>query len=116
MIVYGVQSGLYSIVAVYITSKVLDRILEGFNFSKVLYVISEQADLTTEMMMEKMHRGVTQMKGTGGFTKEEKGVLICVLGKKELTSALQIVKSVDPRAFVIIMDAREVRGKGFCEL
>ncbi len=113
MIVYGVKTGLYSMVAVFVTSRITDSILEGMKFAKILYIISSEPERIAESIMEKMGRGVTSLTGKGMYSGGDKKVLLCAVSKRQSVIVVQIVKTIDEHAFVIISDAREVLGEGF---
>lgn len=104
---------LYSILALYITTKIVDIILEGMNFAKVVYIISDHADEIADNIMQELDRGVTALNGTGMYTKSEKKVLFCVLQRGQLPELKILVKKIDPLAFVILGDVTEVLGEGF---
>ncbi len=114
--VYGLERGIYSVVTVFLTAKVLDWMLAGVDFAKTLYVITDKGDRVAGCLMEELLHGVTEINGVGKYSKDRKKVLLCVVKKKELTRALGLIKECDERAFVIISDAREVRGEGFTSL
>lgn len=113
MLVFGAFVGMYSIVAVFVTSKVIDRMIEGLSFAKMLYIISGKAEEIAERIMRKMDRGVTSLQGRGMYSGADRQVLLCAVSRKELVPILQLVRDMDERAFVIISDAREVMGEGF---
>ena len=113
MLVFGIRIALYSIVAVYITSRVMDRILDGLKFAKMLYIISEMPETIAGAVIKELERGVTALKGKGMYSGNGKEVLMCAVSRKEAVVVLQMVKSLDPDAFVIVSDVREVRGEGF---
>lgn len=115
-VVYGLERGIYSVVAVFLSAKVLDWMLAGVDFAKTLYIITDNGDGVAGCLMEELLHGVTEINGVGKYSKERKKVLLCVVKKKELTKALGLIKECDERAFVIIGDAREVRGEGFTSL
>jgi uncharacterized membrane-anchored protein YitT (DUF2179 family) len=105
--------GLYAIVSLFISSKVIDAILEGVNFAKAVYIISEKSEEIAQNILSELDRGVTALKGTGMFTGHDKTVLLCVLNRAQLPALKNMVKKIDPCAFVIMMDIREVLGEGF---
>lgn len=105
--------GLYATVAIYISSKVIDTILEGVNYAKAVFIISDQADLISQKVMREIDRGVTGLSGTGMYTGTEKRVLLCVLERTQIPKLKELVKDVDPKAFVVMTDVREVLGEGF---
>lgn len=113
MMVFGVRIGLYSIVAVVITTKLMDRILDGLKFAKLLYIVSDQTTRIADGILSEIERGVTSLQAKGMYSGEDKQVLMCVAPRREAVKILQLVKEKDENAFVIISDAREVMGEGF---
>ncbi len=113
--VFGINESLYAAIAIFITAKMSDGILEGLKFSKMAYIISEKSDAIAQEIMEKLDRGVTALNATGMYSGKERKVLLCVVSKKEIAAVLDIVNKNDRSAFVIISDAREVMGEGFIE-
>lgn len=104
---------LYAIVSLYISSKVIDAILEGVNFAKAVFIISDKPDEIARLILAELDRGVTALKGTGMYTGKDKQVLYCVLQRGQLPFLKELVKKTDSSAFVILMDIREVMGEGF---
>jgi uncharacterized membrane-anchored protein YitT (DUF2179 family) len=104
---------LYAIVTLFISSKVIDAVLEGVNFAKSVFVISDRPDEISERILKDLDRGVTALKGTGMYTGKDKQVLLCVLHRGQLPLLKEIVKIIDPKAFIILTDIREVLGEGF---
>ncbi len=113
MIVFGIRIGLYSIVAVAVTSKLMDRMIEGMKFAKLLYIVSDYADEVAEEILREMNRGVTSLSGRGMYSSHEKNVLMCAVSRKELVKIRRLVKTIDKQAFIIISDVREIMGEGF---
>lgn len=113
MAIFGIRSALYAIVAVFVTSKIMDGVTAGMRYAKVLYVISDEAQQIARLIMVEMKRGVTSLKGSGMYSKEEKDILMCVVSRREAVSMVKYVKEIDDKAFIIISDAREVMGEGF---
>lgn len=114
-IVFGLGNALYAIIAVYITAKVSDGILEGLKFAKMAYIISDEYEQIAQAIMTKMDRGVTGISSTGMYSSKERKMLFCVVSKKEIIRITEIAKQIDPKSFVIVTDAREVVGEGFIE-
>lgn len=110
---FGMQTGLYSIVAVFITGKVSDALVDGLKFAKMAYIISGSPLVISEAIMRELERGVTGLNGTGMYSGNNKKVLMCVVSKKEVVKLMEIVKNADKNAFVIVLDAKEVLGEGF---
>lgn len=113
--VFGVRPALYAIVAIFITAKVSDTLMEGLKFSKAAYIISDHHELVAQKILEDLDRGVTGIMAKGMYSGEEKCMLYCVVSKKEIVRVKEVVAEVDPHAFVIVSDAREVLGEGFLE-
>jgi uncharacterized membrane-anchored protein YitT (DUF2179 family) len=109
----SVQLGMYSILTLFISSKVIDTVLEGINYAKAVFIISNKSDEIAARILEELDRGVTALKGKGMFTGENKQVLLCVLHRGQLPILKEITKKVDENAFVILTDIREVLGEGF---
>jgi len=104
---------LYSILALYISSKIVDLILEGLNFAKAAYIISDYADDIAQAILRELDRGVTAFNGTGMYTGDDKRVLYCIIQRSQLPMLKSLVKKIDPRAFIILSDVTEVLGEGF---
>jgi uncharacterized membrane-anchored protein YitT (DUF2179 family) len=113
--VFGLRASLYAIVAIYVTTQVSDAILEGFKFSKAAYIITDHYEEIAKLLMEELDRGATGLKATGMYTGKERCVLYCVVSKKQIVSVKELVARVDPQAFVVVSDVREVLGEGFLD-
>ncbi len=114
-LVYGMEAALYASIAVFLTSKVMDGVLEGFKFAKLAFIISESYVDIANTIMADMERGVTGLSARGMYSNTEKQMLVCAVSQKEIITLMDIVAKKDPRAFMIITDAREVLGEGFIE-
>ena len=115
MYVFGVQKALYAIIAVYLVTKVSDSLIEGLKFSKQAYIITSKPDEISREIMDKLDRGVTGVHGKGMYSGQDKLLLYCVVGRKEIVALKELVDHIDPDAFVIVSDVREVHGEGFIE-
>lgn len=114
--IIGVQSLMFTIVMLYIATKVMDFIIEGVNPKKAVTIISKEQDKIAAQVNEIMDRGVTVIYGRGYYTKTPKELLYIVISKQEVTMLKKIVRSVDKEAFITIHDVRDVFGEGFVEL
>ena len=112
---YGIQITLYAIIAIYLTSKISDGIIDGLKFSKAAFIITEKPEALATLVMEELGRGVTGISATGMYSGDSKNMLLCVVSKKEIVRLKELAKSCDPNAFVIVTDVREVLGEGFIE-
>lgn len=110
---FGLKAALYAIIAIIITTKVSDVILEGAQISRAIYILSDRTDDIAERIMKMMERGVTGLNAKGMYTEKEKCMLFCVVSKKEIAVLKDLVMEADPSAFMIVCDAREVWGEGF---
>ena len=113
--VFGLKPALYAIVAIFITSKVSDALMEGMKYSKAAFIITDYYKEIADAIMTQLDRGLTGLDATGMYSGDKKTVLYCVVSKKEIVELKDIVVKIDPKAFVIVTDAREVFGEGFLE-
>lgn len=111
----GARPALYAIISVAIVTKVSDTILDGLNYSKMIFVVSDRSTEIAEHILYEMDRGCTAIPAQGMYSDEMRKMLFCVVGKKEVLDFKDCVKELDPRAFVIVTDANEVLGEGFLE-
>lgn len=107
------HSTMYTLVAVYISGRVIDFVQEGAYSAKGAFIISNEADAIADAVSEKMERGVTIINGRGHFTKENRDVLYCVVARNEIVRLKSIIMGIDPHAFVSIVEVRDVAGEGF---
>ena len=115
MYVFGVQKALYAIIAVFLVTKVTDGMIEGLKFSKQAYIITRKPEEISTQIMRNLDRGVTGIRGKGMYSGQDKLLLYCVVGRKEIVALKELVDEIDPEAFVIVSDVREVLGEGFIE-
>jgi uncharacterized membrane-anchored protein YitT (DUF2179 family) len=112
-IVFDIERGLYALIGLYVTSKTIDLVQVGFGRSKMAMIITNRQEEIREGVLNKIDRGVTKLSAYGGYTDDERPILMCVVDQREFTRLKQLVKSIDPSAFVVTMDASEVLGEGF---
>ncbi|MEH7341090.1 YitT family protein [Priestia megaterium] len=111
--IIGIEKLLFTIVMLYITTKVIDFVIEGFDAKKAVTVISSNKNEVADQINEQLDRGVTILNGRGNYTKESKEILYVVINKQELIKLKKLIKKIDDEAFVIVHDVRDVIGKGF---
>ena len=109
--IFGLAIGLYAVVAVFVTGKVSDAILDGLKFAKIAYIISDHPEEISEHILRELGRGLTGLEGM--YSEKHKMVLMCVVSKKEAVLLKDIVKNADNEAFLILSEAKEVLGEGF---
>lgn len=108
---FGLERALLSVVYVYASSRVVDAVLVGFNRRKMVLIITSQVQEVADFILHGIRRGVTFLKGTGGFSGEEREVILTVTTLTELPKLKEAIFRMDPHAFVIINDTLEVLGK-----
>lgn len=111
-----IEIALYSGFSLFLIVKVTDFVVDGFNYSKSFTIISNKPNEITNSIMDELERGVTLLKGEGGFTKDEKDVLLVVVSKRQVVTLKKIIKSIDPYAFIIVSDVHEALGEGFSNI
>lgn len=109
----NIERALYSGLAIFITSVVLDLVLYGRDSAKLLYIISDRHESITRRILEELDIGVTYVNGSGAYSGKEKKVILCVIRKNLSSKAEEIVKEEDPLAFMIITRATEIYGEGY---
>ncbi len=112
-VVFDLEKGLYALIGLYVTTKTIDIIQLGFSQSKMVYIITMKQDEVRDAIYAEINRGVTKLPAIGGYTGEARPVLMVVVYQTEFTKLKQLIKNVDPSAFVIVSDAYEVLGEGF---
>ncbi|MCM3162319.1 YitT family protein [Metabacillus litoralis] len=111
--VFDIERGLYALVGLYVTSKTIDIVQIGLGRSKMTMIITNKQTEVQDAILNEIDRGVTRLAAHGGFTNNERPVLMCVVDQTEFTKLKQLVRSIDPHAFVTVTDASEVLGEGF---
>jgi uncharacterized membrane-anchored protein YitT (DUF2179 family) len=111
--IIGLDMAMYTLVSVFISARVIDFVIEGLNASKAVTIVSNRPQELAGTIVKKMNRGVTILTGRGGYTGKTREVLYVVVGRNELPKLKQIVHQIDPLAFVVVGDARDVLGEGF---
>ena len=109
------EAALYGAVAMFVSSQVTDTVLYGLDSSKVAYIISDKWQEIAGTLMDRQGRGVTILQGEGGYTGDEKRVLLVAFKQKEIVDIKRQVHELDEGAFLIVCDARDVLGEGFGE-
>lgn len=109
----SMNSAMYGMISLYISTMVMDGVLYGMDQSKVAYIVTAQPRAITEEIDKQLDRGVTYLHGEGSFSGEEKLVLMCAFKQKQIVPLKALVHELDPEAFLIVCDAHEVLGEGF---
>lgn len=110
------ELALYGIISLYVTAQIIDLVQEGPSAAKAFWIMTAKADEISKAILEDLDRGVTLFQGKGGYTGQERDMLLCVVETGEFTRLKDVIYQNDPRAFVIVTDAHEVLGEGFTQL
>lgn len=111
--IFGIQTGLYSILGLFTKAFLVDSVIESIGKNKYVQIITAKPELITPFILEGIHRGYTSVKAEGGYTGEDKTLIITVCKRGEALKLKMRIHSVDPEAFVILTDTNEIVGKGF---
>ncbi|WP_346235293.1 YitT family protein [Lysinibacillus telephonicus] len=114
--IIGMEKLMFTILMLYIATKVMDFIIEGLNTKKAVTIITKNPDEIAKQVNEQINRGVTVFNGYGFYTKNSKEILYVIINKQQLVELKNIIKSIDQTAFVTIHDVRDVFGKGFVDI
>ena len=106
-------AALYGLIALYISTLVMDGVLYGMDTAKVAYIISDRNAEISNAIVRGLDRGVTVLHGQGAYTGKEREVLMCAFKQREIAAIKAVVKEIDPAAFLIVCNAHEVLGEGF---
>ena len=109
----NIETGLYSAIALYIIVKMIDAIISGFDYSKAFMIITEEEEVLRDAIVNDVKRGLTIIDAKGGYTSQDKNILLVVVRKKQEVHLNKLIKRVDPKAFIIVSDVHEVLGEGF---
>lgn len=112
-LVFSVEQGLYALIGLFVTSRTIDFVQVGFNRSKNVMIITEHVEQVRQVILDDVDRGVTVWDGQGGYTNESRKIIMCVIAQNEFNKVTQMVKRIDPGAFIVTMNASEVLGEGF---
>lgn len=104
---------LYSVVTLYLSSVMLDKVVYGFDYAKVALIISDKYEEIATAIDGRLDRGVTLLQGRGFYKRNDKYVLLSAVKKKQLAQLKELVMTIDPQAFIILQDAQQVLGDGF---
>ena len=104
---------LYSLVTIFVTTRVIDFIVDGASYDKLLFIISDRNDDIREYILEKMGRGGTFIKSSGMYTGAGREMIFLVVSRSEVSAIKGMIKEIDPQSFVVIVDAHQTYGDGF---
>jgi uncharacterized membrane-anchored protein YitT (DUF2179 family) len=107
---FSLEKALYTLIYLYIASSMVNLVVTGLSQRKAVYIISPKWKEISQRIMEEIQRGVTIIKGQGGFTGQEQQILYTVITFRELSRLKQMIRREDPEAFVVVSETLEVMG------
>ena len=109
----SIDSGLYALIELFVSSKVIDTILYGSDTGKMVLVISDKYEEIAKILTSELNRGITFLKSRGYYTGRDREVLLCAVRRPQTARLRAIVRKIDPQAFIIMCEAGDVIGEGF---
>ena len=109
-LVFGWNKAMYAVLTYFIAFKVIDIVLEGLNSSKSIRIISDQSYEIGQELLKNLNIGVTYLKGVGAYSGSEKTIVFCVVSRLEMAKMKEIIKNIDPAAFISVVDVHEAYG------
>ena len=104
---------LYSLICIFVSSRVIDYVIDGASYDKLLFIITKENDKMRDFIINDLERGATFLKSAGMYTKEEKEMIFLVVSRREVALVQRKLKSIDPRAFFVVTDSYDTYGEGF---
>ena len=108
--IFNWNSAMYSLITYFICSRMIDAVSTGLDSSKGVFIVTTAYDDVADAIVHDMHRAVTRLHGQGGYLKDDKDVLYCVVSRLEVTKLKQVVHHIDSSAFLSVFDVQEVQG------
>lgn len=118
-IVYGnLESPLYAVISIFVSSKIIDALIYGTSLGtgKMMFIISDKNEEISDKIINNISRGVTKIKSVGGYSGAPREVLLCALSRSEVYKTYDVIRKIDPNAFIIVGEAGEISGEGFASL
>lgn len=104
---------LYSMVALYISTRFVDKVIDGFRYARLVYVISGKSSQIAQLLLNELNMGVTALYGKGLYSDKEQTILLCAVRRNDFPKFRKAVEQADKNAFIILTEANEVLGEGF---
>lgn len=112
-LVFGVQAGLWALIALFVSSKAMDVVIKGFNTAMQFLIITREPETIVHRIHHDLDRGCTRLTAHGTYSGEEMGTLLCVVARTEAARLKKLIAEADPNAFVTVCDVHEALGEGF---
>ena len=104
---------LYSLICIFVSSRVIDYVIDGASYDKLLFIISQENEKLRNFIINDLERGATFLKASGMYTKEDKEMIFLVVSRREVALVQRKVMAIDPKAFLVVTDAYDTYGEGF---
>mgnify|MGYP000865340910 FL=1 len=111
--VFNIQTGLLSILGLFLKSTLVDSVIENLNLNKYFTIICENPKPICEFILEKLHRSATVYNAKGAFTDKDKKIILTVMNRAQAVHLRKYIKQIDPEAFILITNTSEIIGRGF---
>jgi len=115
-LVFGIDVALYSMLSVILLGIIVDRVIEGFNICKSVFIISKRNDEISKFIIYSLDRGCTFLNGIGAYTGKSNNILYAVLSRSQFIKLKKFIKEIDPEAFITVGEVHEVLGEGFNDI
>ena len=112
----SLESALYAVIAMFVSSKTIDALIYGTNVGKMVLIVSSKSEEIAKLIVSDLFRGCTIVDAHGAYSGQSKKILLCACKNVEFYNLKHIVKRLDPRAFMIVSEAGEVFGEGFSSI
>ena len=111
--VFNFELALYAMIAIYVTSKVIDFVQLQTSPTKLVLIITDKEEEIQGIIKNDINRGLTKIKTIGGYTNQEKTMILCVVEQSEAVYFKKLLQTKEPTSFVIFLNASEILGRGF---
>lgn len=116
LLTFGITAGLYALLCIIINGTLIDRLIDGFNTSKELMIISKKEAEIIKFIIEELDKSCTVLSGYGGYTSEDIDILYVILRRRDYIRLRSYIKEIDPKAFISVNEVHEVLGEGFTDI
>ncbi|HCW74708.1 MAG TPA: hypothetical protein DHM90_14045 [Clostridiaceae bacterium] len=116
LLTFGITAGLYALLCIVVNGTLIDRLIDGFNTSKELMIISKKEAEIIKFIIEELDKSCTVLNGYGGYTSEDIDILYVILSRRDYIRLRSYIKEIDPRAFISVNEVHEVLGEGFTDI
>lgn len=112
-LINNLELAVYTLIGMFISSTVINKIIIGFDNKKLLLIITDKEKEVSNFLMKEIKRGVTLLHGKGAYTGKDKNIIYCVVSAKQFALVKRIINVIDNKAFIAVLDVSEIQGKGF---